>query len=49
MVFDEGKPDGVARRRLDITRISAMGWSAKTALADGIRLAYADFLQREAG
>lgn len=49
VVFDEGKPDGISRRRLDITRISALGWSAKTALADGIRLAYADFLQREAG
>jgi GDP-L-fucose synthase len=49
VVFDEGKPDGMLRRRLDVTRLSAMGWSAKTALADGISQAYADFLQRDPG
>ena len=49
VVFDEGKPDGVSRRRLDITRISALGWSAKTALRDGIRLSYDDFLRLESG
>lgn len=48
VVFDEGKPDGMRRRRLDITRISTMGWKAKTALADGIGQSYADFLRREA-
>lgn len=48
VVFDEGKPDGLLRRRLDITRISTMGWKAQTALADGINQAYADFLQRGA-
>ena len=48
VVFDEGKPDGLLRRRLDITRISTMGWKAQTALSDGINQAYADFLQRNA-
>ncbi|MBI3775992.1 MAG: GDP-L-fucose synthase [Gammaproteobacteria bacterium] len=48
VVFDEGKPDGLLRRRLDITRISTMGWKAQTALADGISQAYADFLRRDA-
>ncbi len=46
IVFDEGKPDGLLRRRLDITRISTMGWKAQTALADGINQAYADFLRQ---
>lgn len=48
VVFDEGKPDGLLRRRLDITRISTMGWKAQTVLADGINQAYADYLQRDA-
>lgn len=35
--FDLSKPDGAPRKRLDISRLTALGWSQKIALTDGIR------------
>jgi GDP-L-fucose synthase len=40
LVFDASRPDGTLRKLLDVSRIHALGWSAKTPLAEGIRLAY---------
>ena len=40
IVFDASKPDGTPRKLLDVSRLKALGWSAKTRLKDGIRLAY---------
>lgn len=40
---DPAKPDGVPRKLLDSSRISAMGWSAKTPLDEGLAAAYAWF------
>lgn len=48
IVWDESKPDGTPRKLMDIGRLSAMGWTARTPLEAGIRIAYADFLQRYA-
>jgi len=42
--FDSSKPDGTPRKLLDISRLSAMGWTAKTCLRQGIRLVYPEFL-----
>jgi GDP-L-fucose synthase len=42
--FDTTKPDGPPRKLMDVTRLNAMGWRAKTPFAHGIKLAYADFL-----
>ena len=42
--WDLTKPDGTPRKLLDVTKLENMGWSYKTELADGIRLAYEDFL-----
>jgi GDP-L-fucose synthase len=39
--FDASKPDGTPRKLLDVSRISALGWHAKTPLDQGIRKAYA--------
>jgi GDP-L-fucose synthase len=39
--FDTTKPDGTPRKLLDVSRIQALGWSAKTGLAEGIRKTYA--------
>lgn len=39
--FDASKPDGTPRKLLDVGKLAALGWTAKTSLADGIRLAYA--------
>lgn len=41
LVFDRTKQDGTERKLLDVTRINALGWKAKTSLEDGIRLTYA--------
>ncbi|HWI83115.1 GDP-L-fucose synthase [Ramlibacter sp.] len=48
IVFDDSKPDGTPRKLMDSARINALGWRAGTGLAQGLRLAYADFLQTAA-
>ncbi|WP_377157416.1 GDP-L-fucose synthase family protein [Roseateles sp. UC29_93] len=40
IVFDSSKPDGTPRKLLDVGRLTALGWRARTALPDGIRQAY---------
>jgi GDP-L-fucose synthase len=40
LVFDATKPDGTPRKLLDVSRIAALGWKARTSLAEGIRLTY---------
>ncbi|MGD0038436.1 MAG: GDP-L-fucose synthase [Bacteroidota bacterium] len=35
--FDATKPDGTPRKLLDVSRINALGWTAKTPLREGIR------------
>jgi GDP-L-fucose synthase len=44
IVFDSSKPDGTPRKLLDISRLRALGWRPRTALRDGIAMAYRDFL-----
>ena len=46
LVFDINRPDGPPRKRLDITRLTALGWAAKTPLRAGMKAAYADFVAR---
>lgn len=41
LVFDPSKPDGTPRKLLDVSRLAALGWRAKTSLQDGIARAYA--------
>jgi GDP-L-fucose synthase len=48
IVFDASKPDGTPRKLLDVSAAAAQGWRAKVALADGIKLAYQDFLKNSA-
>ena len=42
--FDTSKPDGTPRKLLDVSRLAALGWRARTSLQDGIKLAYEAFL-----
>lgn len=49
LVFDHSKPDGTPRKLMDISRLSELGWKAKTELSDGIRLAYKDYLSSKEG
>lgn len=44
--YDTAKPDGTPRKLMDITRLTSLGWRAKTPLEQGLKLAYADFLTR---
>ena len=46
VTFDTTKPDGAPRKWMDSSKLNALGWSAKTALAQGVSAAYQDFLQR---
>jgi GDP-L-fucose synthase len=38
--FDSTRPDGTPRKLLDVSRLSALGWTAKIALEDGIAATY---------
>jgi GDP-L-fucose synthase len=43
--FDPTKPDGTPRKLMDSTRLNNLGWQASIPLAQGLRLAYNDFLK----
>ena len=45
-IYDASKPDGMPRKLLDSSRITALGWKPKIGLREGIALAYEDFLRR---
>jgi GDP-L-fucose synthase len=42
-VQDASKPDGTMRKVMDVSTIRRLGWQPKTAMKDGIALAYIDF------
>jgi GDP-L-fucose synthase len=42
--FDTSRPDGAPQKLLDVSRLAALGWRAKTDLRVGLAAAYADFL-----
>jgi GDP-L-fucose synthase len=42
--FDSSKPDGAPRKWMDSSRLNALGWQARMALAEGLEQAYASFL-----
>jgi GDP-L-fucose synthase len=46
--FDTSKPDGTPRKLMNVARLAALGWQARTPLEAGIALAYQDFLQKQA-
>ncbi|OSI78146.1 GDP-fucose synthetase [Bradyrhizobium canariense] len=46
--FDISKPDGTPRKLLDVTKMSELGWKAKTGIDEGLHLAYEDFLRKQA-
>ena len=41
--YDRTKPDGTPRKLLDVGRLRALGWRARTSLRDGIAKAYSAF------
>lgn len=44
--FDSSKPDGTPRKLMDVSKLTSLGWKAKTILKEGIKLAYEDFLKK---
>lgn len=43
IINDPSKPDGTPRKLMDVTRLHALGWKAKTPLREGIQSVYRDF------
>ena len=46
ILWDTTKPNGTPRKLLDVSKATALGWTYRTELDEGIRLAYQDFLAR---
>lgn len=44
--WDNSKPDGTPKKLLDVSLINSLGWKATTALADGLKIAIADYQAR---
>lgn len=45
IVYDKSKPDGTARKLLDVSKLHSLGWKHKTSLFDGIKIVYEWFLK----
>ena len=45
LTFDASKPDGMPRKMLDVSKLTGLGWSACTPLADGLASTYEWFLE----
>ena len=44
ILWDTTRPNGTPRKLLDVSKATQLGWTYKTELEDGIRMAYNDFL-----
>ncbi len=44
VTWDATKPDGTPRKLMDVSKLAALGWRAKTVLRDGIEKTYASYL-----
>jgi GDP-L-fucose synthase len=49
LAFRTDRPDGAPRKLLDSTRLAAMGWRARTPLAEGLAQTYQWYLQNMGG
>ena len=48
IVWDASKPDGAPRKLMDVSRLSKLGWRARTELRAGLGQTYASFLAEQA-
>lgn len=44
ILWDTTKPNGTPRKLLDVSKAAKLGWTYRTELQEGIRMAYEDFL-----
>lgn len=42
--FDTSKPDGTPRKLVDVSRLTALGWTAQISLKEGLTRTYQDYL-----
>jgi len=47
LLFDNAKPDGMQRKLLDTSKLSALGWSPAIDLRDGLRSTYSWFIANQ--
>jgi GDP-L-fucose synthase len=47
MLQDPSKPDGTPRKLLDVSRLTELGWTARTSLREGITSTYAWYLANQ--
>jgi len=47
--YDQSRPDGAPRKLLDVTRLHALGWTARTPLREGLARTYDFYLKHVAG
>jgi GDP-L-fucose synthase len=48
VVWDSSKPDGMARKLLDVSRMASLGWRSRIGLREGIEKTWASFLEEKA-
>jgi len=49
LFFDTSRPDGTPQKLLDVSKLSTLGWRAKTPLREGLQAGYADFVTNGGG
>jgi GDP-L-fucose synthase len=47
VVFDPGKPDGAPQKLLDVSKLHALGWQARTGLEPGVLQTYNTWLNAQ--
>lgn len=47
--FDASRPDGTPLKLLDVSRLTALGWEARTPLREGVKQTYQWYLDHQAG
>ena len=47
LVQDASRPDGTPQKLLDVSRLSDLGWRAKTGLREGIAETYSWYLEQQ--
>ncbi|MGH9630255.1 MAG: GDP-L-fucose synthase [Bryobacteraceae bacterium] len=49
IIYDTSKPDGTPRKLLDVSRLRALGWAARTSLKQGIVETYHEYIVQTKG